>query len=510
MQNLTTSVNGQSSVNGLSPPSNPQQTGADADLFAVLFAQMNVQMTAPALQEGLPEGEIDLGNGKQNLPMMGGQLPPGLEHNPLLSMLKPSDGLNLPPNTLKSPPSGDLHALLQSQSAQGQAQPVGQLPQNTVAVDPQLALAQAAMQTELGDDPAALDADSLNWMSNQADNANLPSSPVQSLEALRLRRAAEANESMLRSIERASEGALDDGELKAAAASVSVEETLDPLNSGRQQSVVTVQPLFKPSNLMRAEQSSSPERAVVADSVAPEVAEPLSNVTSMHEVLAKRRMQMDGLLQSINATPDLTAEMPVSPTPMPTLAPAVSQPLRFSQDGDLLNVDVLAGIDQFDRALQEATDGDEITTGRLFQMTMPDTEELFTDAMRQRVNLMMGEAVQRAKVSLHPAELGQIDVSIELQDGELKLNLAAENQQVRDMVESTLPRLREMLEQRGFELGRADVGDLAQGFNGSNQQSKHSSEQPGQWAEPNGEVAEAIKPSMRPQQVSSGAISAYA
>ena len=68
------------------------------------------------------------------------------------------------------------------------------------------------------------------------------------------------------------------------------------------------------------------------------------------------------------------------------------------------------------------------------------------------------EAQREAVVELHPAELGQLTVRVELHGNDADVTIAAESAAARSLIEQTLPQLRELFAAQGLGLQRARVG----------------------------------------------------
>lgn len=82
----------------------------------------------------------------------------------------------------------------------------------------------------------------------------------------------------------------------------------------------------------------------------------------------------------------------------------------------------------------------------------------FTDELSQRVVVFAGQKVQRAEISVTPADLGPIAVSIEVRGQEATLAFAASSHATRAAIEDALPRLRDMLSAQGLQLAGTHVG----------------------------------------------------
>jgi flagellar hook-length control protein FliK len=61
-------------------------------------------------------------------------------------------------------------------------------------------------------------------------------------------------------------------------------------------------------------------------------------------------------------------------------------------------------------------------------------------------------------LTLNPPQIGPIEVSLSVEGGHASVSFASANAEVRDAIETALPRLREMLASAGIELGQTNVG----------------------------------------------------
>jgi flagellar hook-length control protein FliK len=82
----------------------------------------------------------------------------------------------------------------------------------------------------------------------------------------------------------------------------------------------------------------------------------------------------------------------------------------------------------------------------------------FANELSQRVVVFAGQKVQRAEISVTPADLGPIAVSIEVRGQEATLAFAASSHATRAAIEDALPRLRDMLSAQGLQLAGTHVG----------------------------------------------------
>lgn len=79
------------------------------------------------------------------------------------------------------------------------------------------------------------------------------------------------------------------------------------------------------------------------------------------------------------------------------------------------------------------------------------------DEVGHQVTWMIQHQVGRAELRLHPAHLGPIEVSVSVNNDEVNVSFQASHPATRDALESSLPRLRELLGHSGLSLGQASV-----------------------------------------------------
>lgn len=104
--------------------------------------------------------------------------------------------------------------------------------------------------------------------------------------------------------------------------------------------------------------------------------------------------------------------------------------------------------------------------------------------LRERVQLMVRQNVQFAEIRLDPAELGQMQIRINLQQEQATVQFIVQQQHAKELLEQQMPRLRELLQQQGMQLGEGQVQQQAKDDRQTaGQQSGHAQQQPGQAAE---------------------------
>ncbi|BDU17856.1 flagellar hook-length control protein FliK [Lysobacter auxotrophicus] len=106
----------------------------------------------------------------------------------------------------------------------------------------------------------------------------------------------------------------------------------------------------------------------------------------------------------------------------------------------------------------------------------------FDDGFSSRIAWLADQKVGHAEIRITPDHLGAIDVRLQIDGNRVNAEFNSAQPDVRHALESSLPRLKEMLGQQGLQLGQADVGQRQtqqQGSNGSASPSFASGDQRG-------------------------------
>ncbi len=96
------------------------------------------------------------------------------------------------------------------------------------------------------------------------------------------------------------------------------------------------------------------------------------------------------------------------------------------------------------------------------------TENNILNQVIQKMRLSQNIHDSKLVMKLHPAELGELKIDIQLKEGTIQASIVAHNQQVQEILEKNMPRLREMMEQQGLIVDDITVnldGDLGSEYN---------------------------------------------
>lgn len=80
-------------------------------------------------------------------------------------------------------------------------------------------------------------------------------------------------------------------------------------------------------------------------------------------------------------------------------------------------------------------------------------------AVSDRVAWMIGSKLQSAELQISPAHLGPVKIKLALQNDQAQLAFASQHQVVRDALENSIPRLREMMDEQNIDLVDVDISD---------------------------------------------------
>jgi len=97
------------------------------------------------------------------------------------------------------------------------------------------------------------------------------------------------------------------------------------------------------------------------------------------------------------------------------------------------------------------------TNVQLHQETISLFRKDFTEAVKDKVMLMISQKLQRFDITLDPPELGNMQVRVNLQGEQAVVNFLVQSQQTKDALEQNMHKLRELLAEQGVDVGDANV-----------------------------------------------------
>lgn len=113
-------------------------------------------------------------------------------------------------------------------------------------------------------------------------------------------------------------------------------------------------------------------------------------------------------------------------------------------------------------AFTVTSQGAQVVPQSSLTMTVPPSDPNWPQEMQEKVRWLMKEGVQTAEIHLDPPELGSLTVKVSLDSDGASVSFSAATPQARDLLESQIQRLRELLAQQGVDLSKVDV-NVSQG-----------------------------------------------
>ncbi|MBL4795766.1 MAG: flagellar hook-length control protein FliK [Pseudomonadales bacterium] len=96
------------------------------------------------------------------------------------------------------------------------------------------------------------------------------------------------------------------------------------------------------------------------------------------------------------------------------------------------------------------------------QLATPLAKPNWGAAFNQRIMWMVNSKVQAAEIQIYPPDLGPIKIKLQVNNDQVQVQFVAQNGMVKEALDQTLPKLREMFEQEGMNLVDVDVKDNSQ------------------------------------------------
>ncbi|MDH5446340.1 MAG: flagellar hook-length control protein FliK [Gammaproteobacteria bacterium] len=91
-------------------------------------------------------------------------------------------------------------------------------------------------------------------------------------------------------------------------------------------------------------------------------------------------------------------------------------------------------------------------------MTINPQNPAWGDVIGDRVHWMVSQNINEAKIRLNPPELGMLEIRVQFgNDQQTSISFSSPHSQVRDVLETSVPRLRELFNENGLNLGNVDV-----------------------------------------------------
>ncbi|MBC8212003.1 MAG: flagellar hook-length control protein FliK [Gammaproteobacteria bacterium] len=99
------------------------------------------------------------------------------------------------------------------------------------------------------------------------------------------------------------------------------------------------------------------------------------------------------------------------------------------------------------------------------------------EALGEKVAFLLNHKLNKAEIRIDPPHLGKLDIQIQLKDDSATVVIHTQHAQTRDMIESASVRLKEFLQEAGYNTVNVDVSQREQSFSGDHLSSGQQAEQ---------------------------------
>ena len=138
-------------------------------------------------------------------------------------------------------------------------------------------------------------------------------------------------------------------------------------------------------------------------------------------------------------------------------------------NGEAVNVTEPKSADSFAQQLAGVSGATATQQATAAQKTDPAAaplnirQEQVSDEVAERINMMMAKNLKYVDIRLDPPEMGRMHIRLNMGSDGAAVQFTVSNQQARDAIDQSLPRLREMFAQQGIQLADTSVQQQSSG-----------------------------------------------
>lgn len=241
----------------------------------------------------------------------------------------------------------------------------------------------------------------------------------------------------------------------ATQASLNLDSTQEKSNSGELQTLaakegeradknITVNKLARDEKLA-AEKQSSEKQSIEKQTSEKVVDKENSKLMQADASIAKEAVKNER--QSANTA-----------AAIPNQVKPEASPVSASQDTSSLN-QTLKEVQHIQQSqpTNQSTAQTKQTTDANLQQAINVARQDAAKELHQRVGMMLNLNNKEAEIRLDPPELGAMQIRIKTDAEQAQVNIVVQNQQAKELLEQSMPRLREMLAEQGIELGDSQI-----------------------------------------------------
>jgi len=192
------------------------------------------------------------------------------------------------------------------------------------------------------------------------------------------------------------------------------------------------------------------------------------------EPVLTKAIQFDALMGSTRSE---SASVSVQATTLNFLNQRVFNKFNNEVDGSRVTTSTPLTLSTSDTA-QHATEQLQRTAGAFRdQLITPQNEERLQKAVGERIMRMVESGNWDTEMELNPARLGTIRIRLSMEGSELQVAMSSQNAGVRDLLEASMPRLRDGLNDSGIALANSTVDqELSQQSGGSQKEQEQQAD----------------------------------
>ena len=222
--------------------------------------------------------------------------------------------------------------------------------------------------------------------------------------------------------------------------------------------------ISKPSQALNA----SPDTSIQTGKSAPDTSALLQNMTgiSSDQAFKSEALGIPGGKQPPSALIDETAEGPAK------FAAALGNAQEFAaQTGKKFSAEVAAdsiaapSLSAPGSANTQAntlvnsfpSTATHLTSDKMLNVPTPVRDQNWSSDFGQKIVWLAASDKQSAQITLNPPQMGPIEIALNVDKGNATASFTSANAEVREAIETAMPRLREMFASAGIELGQTNV-----------------------------------------------------
>ncbi|MCC5450461.1 flagellar hook-length control protein FliK [Rheinheimera sp. UJ51] len=332
-------------------------------------------------------------------------------------------------------------------------------PANTIANQPVSSLTTAAQQNDSNADILTAEAEqteqALADLEAQIAVSNSLNSKTRQVETPQASVAAANSAALPSSAQSAATASMQSAPLQSAALNNVTEDQAEPI-------MVTA----PTAELTKVPTASAESAANTKLNTLEHVAKNAANSEQQHEQSGQQR-QDARQFAAVNLEVSLAQQANNVP------AASSSTPTASELANNMLRAEGFAGaLEQQTRANQSKAPAATLPTS----MQQLQLQQDAAGQLRERVQIMVRQNIQVADIRLDPAELGQMQIRVNLQQEQASVQFIVQQAHAKELLEQQMPRLRELLQQQGIQLGEGQVQQQSR----QDRQSADSGSQQGQ------------------------------